>query len=78
MKNILITGANRCLGFEIARQAGEKDFHVFISGRDEEKLLEGAAPRPVEKEAQTPVWLASDAPQQLTGKFFRDKKQIPW
>lgn len=230
MKNILITGANRGLGFEIARQAGEKDFHVFISGRDEEKLREAlsrlkgdnisaeilvmdvsrdesirkaaeelsarevrldvlvnnagillkadeslldddfelfnktiitnsygplrvvreflpliitpgriinissgggsmsdpvegwspayctsktllnaitrhlayelksldisvnavcpgwvktdmggrSAPRPVEKGAQTPVWLASDAPQQLTGKFFRDKKEIPW
>jgi NAD(P)-dependent dehydrogenase (short-subunit alcohol dehydrogenase family) len=37
----------------------------------------GAA-RPVEKGAETPVWLATEAPQTLTGCFFRDKKQIPW
>lgn len=24
------------------------------------------------------VWLAADAPQQHTGKFFRDRKVIPW
>lgn len=230
MKKVLITGANRGLGFEIARQAGKKGFHIFLSGRDGEKLLEAlgklktenisaeifimdvskaesirkaaeelssrdvrldvlinnagillkadeslidddfeifsrtiitnsfgplrvvrefipiintpgriinissgggsmsdpvegwspayctsktmlnaitrhlahelrsidisvnavcpgwlktdmggkSAPRPVEKGAQTPVWLASEAPQNLTGKFFRDKKEIPW
>lgn len=32
----------------------------------------------VEKGAETPVWLATDAPQTLTGLFFRNKKQIPW
>ncbi len=37
-KSVLITGANRGLGFEIARQLGEKDYHVIITGRDEEKL----------------------------------------
>lgn len=36
------------------------------------------AMRPVEKGAETPVWLASEAPQSLSGKFFRDKKEIPW
>jgi len=34
----------------------------------------GAA-RPVEKGAETPVWLATEAPGNLTGKFFRDKKE---
>ena len=24
------------------------------------------------------VWLAVDAPQNLTGKFLRDRKVIPW
>jgi len=24
------------------------------------------------------VWLASEAPQELTGKFLRDRKEIPW
>ncbi|MEZ4722222.1 MAG: SDR family oxidoreductase, partial [Flavobacteriales bacterium] len=36
------------------------------------------APRSVEKGAETPVWLATKAPLDLTGKFIRDKKVIPW
>jgi len=36
------------------------------------------ASRSVEKGAETPVWLASEAPQSFTGKFFRDMKEIPW
>jgi NAD(P)-dependent dehydrogenase (short-subunit alcohol dehydrogenase family) len=37
-----------------------------------------AAPRSVEEGADTAVWLAADAPQKFTGKFFRDRKEIPW
>ena len=37
-----------------------------------------AATRSVEQGADTIVWLASDAPQKLTGKFLRDRKEIPW
>jgi len=36
------------------------------------------ATRSVEKGAETPIWLATDAPPSLTGKFFRDKEEIPW
>ncbi len=36
------------------------------------------APRPVEKGAETLVWLATEAPITLTGKFLRDKKEIEW
>lgn len=36
------------------------------------------AEREVSKGADTPVWLALDAPQTLTGKFLRDRKVIPW
>jgi NAD(P)-dependent dehydrogenase (short-subunit alcohol dehydrogenase family) len=36
------------------------------------------ASRSVEEGADTIVWLASDAPQNLTGKFLRDRKEIPW
>lgn len=36
------------------------------------------APRSIEKGAETPVWLATEAPQELTGKFFADLKEIPW
>ena len=36
------------------------------------------APRPVERGAETIVWLATEAPQSLTGQFLRDRKAIPW
>ena len=36
------------------------------------------ATRSVEEGADTIVWLASEAPQALTGKFLRDRKEIPW
>jgi NAD(P)-dependent dehydrogenase (short-subunit alcohol dehydrogenase family) len=36
------------------------------------------APRDVAQGADTAVWLALDAPHELTGKFFRDRKEIPW
>lgn len=36
------------------------------------------APRSVEDGADTIVWLATVAPQSMTGLFFRDRKPIPW
>jgi NAD(P)-dependent dehydrogenase (short-subunit alcohol dehydrogenase family) len=36
------------------------------------------ASRSVEEGADTIVWLASEAPQDLTGKFLRDREEIPW
>ena len=36
------------------------------------------ATRSVEEGADTIVWLAIDAPQELTGKFLRDREEIPW
>lgn len=36
------------------------------------------APRSVEEGAQGIVWLATEAPQDLTGKFLRDREIIPW
>jgi hypothetical protein len=36
------------------------------------------ASRSVEEGADTIVWLASETPQDLTGKFVRDRKEIPW
>jgi NAD(P)-dependent dehydrogenase (short-subunit alcohol dehydrogenase family) len=36
------------------------------------------ATRSVEKGAETPVWLSSEASQDLTGLLFRDKKVISW
>ena len=37
-----------------------------------------SAPRDVAQGADTAVWLALDAPASLTGKFIRDRKEIPW
>jgi NAD(P)-dependent dehydrogenase (short-subunit alcohol dehydrogenase family) len=37
-----------------------------------------SATRSVEEGADTIIWLASEAPQELTGKFLRDRKEIPW
>jgi NAD(P)-dependent dehydrogenase (short-subunit alcohol dehydrogenase family) len=36
------------------------------------------APRSLEKGAETPVWLATETPIALTGKFFKDRKEVPW
>src|SRR5262249_39746793 len=36
------------------------------------------ADRQVSQGADTAVWLALDAPQDLTGQFLRDRKVIPW
>ncbi len=36
------------------------------------------ADRSVEVGADTAVWLADTAPHELTGKFFRDREEIPW
>ena len=37
-----------------------------------------SANRSVEEGADTILWLATEAPQSLTGKFLRDRKEIPW
>ncbi len=37
-----------------------------------------AAPRTLAQGAATAVWLALEAPSSLTGKFLRDKEEIPW
>ncbi len=37
-----------------------------------------SAPRSVGEGADTIVWLATEAPHDLTGKFLRDRAEIPW
>jgi NAD(P)-dependent dehydrogenase (short-subunit alcohol dehydrogenase family) len=145
MKTTLITGANKGIGREVARQLALKGFHVFLGARNADTgqaaadalakngakatflhldvsdaksvtaaahefaktALNGVtlqlaaalpsfavnsvcpgwvrtdmggagATRSVEEGADTIVWLATDAPQTLTGKFLRDRKSIPW
>lgn len=37
-----------------------------------------SAPRTVDQGAETPVWLATEAPLNITGSFIKDKKVMPW
>jgi NAD(P)-dependent dehydrogenase (short-subunit alcohol dehydrogenase family) len=41
--NLLITGSNRGIGLEAAKQLGEKGHHVFITARNETDKLNATA-----------------------------------
>ena len=43
MKTALITGANKSIGFEVARQLAQKGIYVYIGSRDLKKGLEAIA-----------------------------------
>ncbi|NTE01629.1 SDR family oxidoreductase [Agrobacterium tumefaciens] len=42
MKSVLITGANKGIGFETARQLLQNDFYVYLGSRDLQKGIEAA------------------------------------
>ncbi len=91
MKTAFITGANKGLGFETARQLARKGFLVLLgvrSGNAVNNVSPGwvrtdmsgpQAPRsPEEGVRGIVVWLATEAPHSLTGKFLQDGNGIPW
>ena len=40
MKTVLITGANKGIGFATAKAFLEKEYNVILAGRNEERLIE--------------------------------------
>lgn len=72
----LLNSITRQLAFEL--QAKNISVNAVCPGWVRTDMGGTAAPRAVEQGAETPVWLATESSQELTGKFFRDKKQIPW
>ncbi len=72
----LLNSITRHLAYELSLK--KISVNAVCPGWTRTDMGGSAAPRSVEKGAETPVWLASEAPQELTGKFFRDKEEISW
>ena len=88
----LVTGANRGIGREVARQLAERGYEVLIGARDAAQVLSRqlglpgfvntdmggpmGATKPVEDGAAGIVWLATLPDDGPTGGFFRDGQPI--
>ncbi len=72
----LLNSITRHLAYEL--QSKNISVNAVCPGWVQTDMGGKGASRNVEQGAETPVWLASEAAQELTGNFFRDKKQIPW
>lgn len=72
----MLNGMTRHLAYELEKSSIA--VNAVCPGWVKTDMGGTGATRSVEKGAETPVWLASEAPQRLTGQFFRDKKSIPW
>ena len=72
----LLNAITRQLAYELT-EAGIS-VNAVCPGWVKTRMGGASATRSVSKGATTPVWLATEAPQNLSGKFFRDKTEIPW
>lgn len=72
----LLNAITRHLAYELKSE--RVSVNAACPGWTKTEMGGSSAPRTIEKGAETPVWLASDAPSEITGKFFRDKKEISW
>jgi NAD(P)-dependent dehydrogenase (short-subunit alcohol dehydrogenase family) len=70
-----LNAATRHLAFEMASR--NISVNAYCPGWVRTDMGGKSAPRSVEQGADTAVWLAT-ADQAPTGKFFRDRKEIPW
>lgn len=71
----MLNGITRHLAYELSGQ--NIRVNALCPGWVKTDMGGQGASRSVEKGAETPVWLANDGTNE-TGKFFRDKKVIPW
>lgn len=72
----MLNGLTRHLAYELEKSSIA--VNAVCPGWVKTDMGGAGATRSVEKGAETPVWLATEAPQRLTGQFFRDKKSILW
>lgn len=72
----LLNAITRHIAYEL--RSDRISVNAVCPGWTRTEMGGSSAPRPLEKGAETPVWLASEAPFEFTGKFFRDKKEISW
>lgn len=52
--------------------------NAVCPGRVQTDMLGRGISRPVEVGADTPVWLATEAPVQVNGQFLRDRQKLNW
>jgi NAD(P)-dependent dehydrogenase (short-subunit alcohol dehydrogenase family) len=66
------------LQLSLALKGGGISVNAVCPGWVKTRMGGSGARKSVEDGADTPVWLATEAPASLTGRFFRDRKEIPW
>lgn len=71
----LLNAITRHLAYELSDQ--QISVNAYCPGWVQTDMGGKSAPRKVEQGADTAVWLAT-ADRIPTGKFFRDRKEIPW
>jgi NAD(P)-dependent dehydrogenase (short-subunit alcohol dehydrogenase family) len=72
------TALNAVTGILAAELRGAVAVNSMCPGWVRTDMGGANAERDVAQGADTAAWLALDAPQELTGKFLRDRKVIPW
>ena len=86
-KTVLITGANKSIGYETARRLGELGYRVWLGARDAQRGEAAAhalrdfghtGHRTVEQAAEIIVQLATSEDAGQTGKFLNARRVLPW